>query len=126
MHNPELISDKQVEDYKNYWSKLVDDVFVGSVGQFLYGNEFCNVTDEMKKMRIPCRHIWRHFVILWNGDITACCVDINGDVKLGDIKNKTLNEVWHSEEFDDFRIKQLTGKLNNYKVCQKCLLDWDG
>jgi len=33
---------------------------------------------------IPCRTLWRNLVVMWNGDVVPCCVDMYGNVPLPD------------------------------------------
>jgi MoaA/NifB/PqqE/SkfB family radical SAM enzyme len=61
-----------------------------------------------------------HFSILWNGDVTLCCVDYDGNTRIGNLKESSLGEVLSSDElgrivrgFRKFRLE--------HPYCKRCL-----
>ena len=69
---------------------------------------------------MPCPFPWQYVVVQWNGDVVACCRDYNGKIKLGNVKDSTLKEIWNGEQYKKFREKMATGKKLD-KFCQDCL-----
>ncbi len=61
-----------------------------------------------------------HFGILYNGDVTLCCVDFDGNTTVGNLKNGSLREVLSSDEVGrivkGFRHLQLV-----HPYCRHCL-----
>lgn len=72
------------------------------------------------KNRKACRYPFTHLTVKANGDVVVCCTDWERDTKLGNIKEKTLKEIWNSKELYDFRIMQLTTKGINHPLCATC------
>lgn len=59
-----------------------------------------------------CSYYIHHINILQNGDVTFCCMDYDGKMALGNLKDGTLEEIYS---------KKLCGiDLNKYEYCRKC------
>jgi len=59
-------------------------------------------------------------VIKCNGDVAPCCEDINANIKLGNIRNDTLYNIYNSPLSKDFRKQHKEGIIRN-KYCKICL-----
>jgi MoaA/NifB/PqqE/SkfB family radical SAM enzyme len=76
---------------------------------------------KLPKKTEPCLFLFKGPMILANGDMTLCgCRDLNGDseLMLGNIKNKTILEMWH-----DPRVRSIRNGfyLSQYpRICQNC------
>ncbi|HWR57318.1 MAG TPA: radical SAM protein [Thermodesulfovibrionales bacterium] len=61
-----------------------------------------------------------HFSVLYNGDVTLCCVDYDGNTRIGNLKDSSLMQVLSSVEFGrimrGFRKYQLV-----HPYCKRCL-----
>jgi len=62
-----------------------------------------------------CSYLWIATTISPSGDVYPCT--IFDRFKMGNIKEKSLNEIWNSEEYTLLRKKFLDNKL---KVCKEC------
>lgn len=56
-------------------------------------------------------------VILWNGDITICCYDFDGEYIQGNAIKDDFNKIYKSKEYKELRKKILKREL---KICKKC------
>lgn len=79
--------------------------------------------DKQKRLTnmSQCRDPHDVFTILLDGTVVPCCYDNNADMNMGNIFNNTVEEIWTSEKYNDFR-KNLS--IGNAPVfCQQnCLL----
>lgn len=75
------------------------------------------VLKRSKKNR--CFRIWKQCVIRYNGDVLPCCYDKYGQYVIGNINEKTLNDIWLSEKFTSFRLSILTNK-KLIPMCSNC------
>jgi len=61
-----------------------------------------------------------HFAILYNGDVTLCCIDYEGHTALGNLHNSSLKEILSSDELgriiDGFKQFRLV-----HPFCKRCL-----
>lgn len=74
---------------------------------------------DYKKLKpYPCFNV-KEILILSNGDVDLCCVDIDGEVTLGNIKNQTLREIFESKKVQDVWKTQLN-RTCKIPMCQNC------
>lgn len=70
-----------------------------------------------KDKPLSCPWIWRT-VILWNGDVAVCCVDLEGEIIVGNIlKEGSFDKIWRSKRYHQLRKKILKREL---KICRNC------
>lgn len=77
-----------------------------------------NLPVEVKK-RSPCFELYRRVHVLADGTVGACiCVDLESEIKIGDINKQSLKEIWHGEKLKQYRTDWLDGNLP--EVCKTC------
>lgn len=89
-------------------------------------SEFTELPGLEKKIknRFPCFYLWETLIILWNGEVISCCQDLRGELKVGDVKNENLLQIWNSPKLVDLRKRQLNGDFS-MTPCNQCP-DWKG
>jgi len=70
---------------------------------------------------MPCPFPWQYLVIQWNGDIVPCCRDQNGVLKMGNVMESSLKEIWNSKKYEFFRNNHSDGDYSEYKKCKNCM-----
>lgn len=83
--------------------------------------------DEVKPMSggqryKPCPHIWSALTIQWNGTVVPCCLDLLGRYKLGNVKDKSLLQIWNDRPLVWLREKIRDGKYQDIELCRGCEL----
>lgn len=66
----------------------------------------------------PCFNPKR-VLVLSNGKVALCCVDIDGRVELGDTNNQTLKEIINSKKFQEIHSLQMKRNCN-IALCKNC------
>jgi radical SAM protein with 4Fe4S-binding SPASM domain len=110
---------KLLNDFVKKWSKIVDKVTV---------EEFSTWCNKIRNNEInfsfqqahPCIRLWHHLVVLVNGDVALCCLDYDGEVILGNIKENTIKEIWNSEKIQEYRKMHMNREFNKLILCSKC------
>ena len=59
-------------------------------------------------------------IISSNGDVLLCCRDWKHEVVLGNIKEKTLLDIWHSEQMKCYQMKCEEGNQKDIPLCSSC------
>ena len=64
---------------------------------------------------------WLHqSVILWNGDVTACCYDVEGVLVVGNVfRDGGFKKVWKSEKYKKYRRKIIRKEFDLCKNCSR-------
>lgn len=123
------ISYVEVEENKNEteafiaeWKPRVDKVNIGV---------FCNWggavpenlgTKEtlLKRKRKPCIRLWSHMLIFRNGDVPLCCQDYDGIYLLGNVRRQSIQEIWHGEILNRYRMLHEKGAFDEIPICKVC------
>lgn len=59
--------------------------------------------------------------VLVDGRVTACgCVDNNGSLTVGDVRNNSLKEVFEGEAYQSLIAAFLAGDLSKHPMCERC------
>jgi len=72
------------------------------------------------KYIFPCKNLFDELVFLWSGEACICCVDINGKFTFGNIRDKSIKEIWNCEKMCNWRKIHLRGKRNKMEICRNC------
>ncbi len=72
-----------------------------------------------KKRRFKCTKLQTHLAIQSNGDFVICCRDFEGFTKVGNINEITIQEVWHSDFYNQYR-SEFDNKIWNNPLCKDC------
>ena len=114
-------------DSKSKWINLFNNYIDLDIGDRFNFFELHNFGDgrnyiETKDREIinTCNYPWRTMVILQNGYVTACCLDYNGSIKLGNINSKSILDIWNDRKYTKLRNDFKKLNYSDYKVCQKC------
>ncbi|MFN8357022.1 MAG: SPASM domain-containing protein [Spirosomataceae bacterium] len=66
-----------------------------------------------------CWKMWHSCVITWDGLVVPCCFDKDADYRLGDLKQQTFKELWHSQAYNRFR-QSLIRSRSEIEMCKNC------
>ncbi len=105
----------QVYDYENDPNQLIPTIDKFSryrknkQGEFEFKNSLAN----------HCWRLWHATVISWDGLVVPCCFDKDAQHTLGDLKGKPFKEIWHNENYINFR-KQILQSRKNIDICANC------
>lgn len=72
-----------------------------------------------EKIKSPCFEMYRRLHVLADGNVGACvCVDLESEIKVGNVKEQTLDEIWRGPRLRDYRSNWTQGNLP--EVCKSC------
>lgn len=67
-----------------------------------------------------CRYPFTHMTIRNDGTVITCCADWLKELKFGNIKEHSLQEIWESKSLYELRLKMLKTKGQCFKACRAC------
>lgn len=101
-------------EYKDFWAQRVDEV------------SFLDYEDiKVKKgIRHPwaCPQLWQRMAVWWDGTLFPCNKDFNALLSLGNIRQNTIKEAWHSKKLNSIREAHRKGRAFQIPVCDTCQL----
>jgi|Napbiome12C3dose_1001474.scaffolds.fasta_scaffold00006_111 radical SAM protein with 4Fe4S-binding SPASM domain len=79
---------------------------------------------EPRKRAIPdpCFIADYYLQILVNGDIVQCCNDFRGEHVFGNIKERSIMDIWNDTDYKVFRNEVRHGQFKQ-DLCQRCVFD---
>jgi radical SAM protein with 4Fe4S-binding SPASM domain len=116
------------EKKEAFWEKfagLIDDVHLREVNS--WGKLFLGTRDfryrEFHGGYVPCGRLWNTLGILWNGDVVPCIYNLNHDYVVGNVREKTLAELWNTPKIVALRQAMLNGTyLELSPLCENCTI----
>ena len=67
-----------------------------------------------------CHRALEQLMFLWDGTMALCCFDGEGHMTFGNVKDKTVLELWEGPERTRVREQHLSGKRAEIDLCQNC------
>lgn len=105
-------SGKEVSRVENLYEKFI----IKEVGQSRYGNRCPTSIDNKTKKRCP--FLDKRGIVYWNGDVTVCCFDHEGDCRFGNIgKEGGIKNILHGRRGYEAWSRM---KSNDYIMCEYC------
>ncbi len=71
------------------------------------------------KLLNHCWKLWHSCVITWDGRIVPCCFDKDAQHQLGDLKQQSFAQIWHSEPYNRFR-RAILKSRKEIDICANC------
>jgi len=69
----------------------------------------------------PCAAPFQHGCVLANGTVVPCCLDVDGEIPLGNITETSFRNIWIGTAYRQLRLGMLTGTLPPDSICNRCL-----
>ncbi len=66
-----------------------------------------------------CEYPWTSLTVMADGSVVPCTQDYDTEVVLGDVKEKTLEDIWDDEAFENLRRMHITGEFPPGHKCQE-------
>lgn len=95
------------------------------------GRVFHNMTGYVQLRKRPsqgyrvCPYPWMSLVIASNGDVVACCRDLEHKTVLGNLFRQELGEIWNGAPYEALRRTLASGEPRGSAACLSCDLPYD-
>lgn len=124
---------EMIEDFKQEVSEFVDQLSIGrTVLDFINLDEVRLRSDEIEmlkslkemesvaKIHPECPEVYDKLSIDWNGLVTACCMDSDNLMVVGDAKTEPLEKIWVSEALEEYRRVLADLRHDDLPLCSNC------
>ena len=95
-----------------HWSRRADKIHVTDL------HNWAGTLHHESDVTYPCYRQWLTFTVLWDGRVSLCCADLDGQVVLGDLATQSIADIWNSDAYRRVRREQLEN--GGPAICRNC------
>ena len=111
----------EMADFFRTWTPIVDRINVMPVGRYGNVEDFSPIDrTRLKHEKRACHHPFDRLMIFWNGDVTICCGDINGELKIGNVLDDRIEKLWKNETIRKYRRMHVAKQFDEIPICDQC------
>jgi len=119
--NSDSSSQKKQQEFLDLWKDLDVYAYVKSQDNRWYYEEDQLITNKSHYASQYCEYPWTSMTVMANGDVVPCTQDYDCEMKLGNVKDNTLREIWNGKEYRDLREWHVNGNFpDSYKCADRC------
>jgi len=74
----------------------------------------------------PCTNIWSGISVFWDGRVAPCCMDMEGEYPVGDVRERPLLKIWNDERMVRLRRALVERRHEQEDLCRDCVYLWTG
>ena len=112
---------EEVKDFMDLWKDLDVYSYIKSQDNRWYYEEDTDLVNKSHYEHQYCEYPWTSLTVMADGSIVPCTQDFNNELTFGNINNNTLQEIWGSEAYKEFRRKHVVGVFEeNFKCSDRC------
>jgi radical SAM protein with 4Fe4S-binding SPASM domain len=108
----------ELEPFLEYWGEVADHAINGGSAV----EAFIDPQRPGPCRTRTCAQLWERMAILWNGDVSICGEDLNGDWLVGNLRDQSIRQVWQGEALSQARKAHKQGQFGQISLCKFC--DW--
>jgi MoaA/NifB/PqqE/SkfB family radical SAM enzyme len=123
---------EDIEKFREKWSQVVDRVTIGITSWSRIVDYCPDIYDRMgiendieKRKYLPCQDVLTKLAVFSSGDITVCCSDAEGRLKVGNIGKDKIKDIWHSELYKGIRLILKNMRMDMLDLCKNCYPAYD-
>lgn len=105
------VSQEEIDEFKKQWG---DNTFIGKYAN--YSGSMYNT----HSINHPCKRALREINILYNGEVSLCCRDMEGKIIFGNANKDHLLNIWNNKKMKELRTFHRNNKRNEYLLCNNC------
>jgi radical SAM protein with 4Fe4S-binding SPASM domain len=109
----------ELPQYIKRWKNTVDHVKCGHSISSSFA-EYKKSDNTLPVRKKTCMNIWERMTIHWNGDVSLCNEDIDGDYIVGNLYQNTIKETWNSSKYLAFRNLHKEKRFEEIALCKNC------
>lgn len=113
------VADEVYIDKPHSWIKVEGANFIKNY----YKDNADEVIKDLKRCstrRIACPMAFTTMAVRSNGDVAPCCIDFIGGTNIDNLDQRSLQEIWNSDQWCEFQRMQLENRKHENYSCARC------
>jgi len=112
-------NEHEEREFVKKWRGVVDHVRLG--GDISQSFSKYKLDGKPPTVRTDvCINLWEKMTVFWNGDVTMCCQDVDGDWVLGNLGGQSIREIWNSRELLAIKRAHKGKQFERHPLCYIC------
>jgi MoaA/NifB/PqqE/SkfB family radical SAM enzyme len=113
--------ESEIDEIRSYWDERDVSLHIQPLENRARGDIKCKGLNlKAWQPYLQCKRLFTQAYILYNGDMVLCCVDWERTTILGNVREKSIAEVWNGNKAVSIRKKFLSGNTEGL-LCHSCL-----
>lgn len=93
-------------------------------GYMPWPKHFCpDLLSRVYERHWRCELSMENITVFWDGSVSPCSYDVNGDLVIGNVKNRTLSELFNCKVLRNMRKAWFKSYHNWPELCKGCLIN---
>jgi radical SAM protein with 4Fe4S-binding SPASM domain len=112
-------NEHEEDEFVEKWRGVVDHVrMAGDISRSF--SEYKLNGESLAVRSNPCVNLWQKMTVFWNGDVTMCIQDVDGDWVLGNLNEQSISEIWNSEKLLAIKRNHKGMQFEDLPFCHTC------
>jgi radical SAM protein with 4Fe4S-binding SPASM domain len=111
-----FIDDRQSKArFLGFWKDIVDTVIFSNVVP-----RWDTYNNSSMGYNKPCELLWERMYIWYDGTCNPCDFDYKSKMKVGNVKDASIRDIWLGKEYNHYRKMFLEGNRDQIRPCNRC------
>lgn len=110
---------QEAREYMYQWRNRVDHAMYSTHTSRSFTQYKLNNQELPLRKRI-CTQVFNRMIVYWNGDVTMCCHDVDGDYVVGNLVNQSIRDVWNCKKMLHLRELSKERRFEEIFLCKRC------
>ncbi len=114
----------EIDSFKDFWSDRIgggDIIQVAGFNDWTGKVVYRGITEmRQERERTPCRMLWKNLSVYYDGQVSPCCYDAEGDLIIGNAFQETLQDIWNGSYLRNIRHFHTSHQFEKIPICSKC------
>jgi len=124
-HRLSTTSLNQWRKFAFYWKEYGVDLHLGPLWNRAnwFGGDFYKMKKGFLKSRkpSPCSKPFNQIAIEYDGEVVLCSLDYKHKIKIGNIKDSSIDQIWNSDVMRKYRDGQADAVRSDLDLCKDCI-----
>lgn len=114
----------EIERFRASWSKKIgkgDIIQIADCIDWAGNIAYRDIHEiQTRKVRHPCRMLWKNLSVYYNGQVSPCCYDAEGELIVGNVISHGLKEIWNGPLLRNLRDIHVAHQFEKIPICSRC------
>ena len=112
---------REAEEFVQTWKGKDVYAYIKSLDNQWYMDEAEKEKTRSHYESQYCEFPWTSLSVMVDGTVVPCTQDFNCEMSMGNVMEQSLEEIWNSEKYKEFRMMHISGNIpKEYRCKERC------